>query len=313
MLPSIGCIIGPTASGKSQLALHLAACYDAEIISVDSALIYRHMNIGSAKPSLEERQQIPHHLIDIINPTDRYSAANFCTDATKHITRIMAKGKMPLLVGGTMLYIYALEVGLSHLPCADLTLRAQLDEEAQLKGWPALHKQLQAIDPIAASRIAPYDKQRIQRALEIFLLSGHPLTTLLKKKSTPSSFKLLKMALVPAERAWLRDRITHRFRHMLNMGLVEEVKTLRTRFPNLTPALPAIRTVGYRQAWQYLDNQINYDTFVTQAITATHQLAKRQLTWLNKLQNLTLLNCQDKNQLPALAEKWFRQHILPIS
>lgn len=303
------CLTGPTASGKSHLALLLAKTFNVEIVSVDSALVYRHMNIGTAKPSIAERQIVRHHLIDIIDPIHRYSVAKFCIDATHAINDILSRGKIPLLVGGSMLYIKSLESGLAKLPSANYLLRTSLDEEANLFGWPAMHQKLKKIDPVSAAQITPFDSQRIQRALEVYWSSGVPISELVKKNQHPGTFQLIKLGLIPQERQWLKARINKRFGDMLQAGFLEEVKRIRQSYPTLTLALPATRTVGYRQAWQYLDGLINYEDFVRQTIITTHQLAKKQLTWLRKMKHLTELDCQKTDTIFLKASQWFSKII----
>lgn len=307
-------LIGPTASGKTALALQLAQYYPLEIISVDSALVYRGMDIGTAKPSADELAQVPHHLIDIIDPTDSYSAASFCTDAQQLITDIRARGKLPLLVGGTMLYIKALEQGLSDLPQADPIIRAQLDADAVEQGWPALHQRLTGIDPATAARLAPTDAQRIQRALEVYLISGQPMSALLAQSTTAPALKLHKLALIPSDRAWLHLRIAQRFEQMLTAGFLDELRMLRQKCPALNLSLPSMRCVGYRQAWQYLDGELSDTQLLEQGIAATRQLAKRQLTWLRAMPDLTIIDCQQNDLLtPALTtlKEWIAPCPLP--
>jgi tRNA dimethylallyltransferase len=272
--------MGPTASGKSALAMKLAEHFPVEIISVDSAQVYRDMNVGTAKPGHEDLARVPHHLIDVLAPTERYSAAQFADDANRLIAEIRERGKLPLLVGGTMLYFKALTQGLNDLPVANPAVRAAIDARAAERGWPRLHEELAAIDPVTAARLQPADRQRIQRALEVFQISGRPLSTLLEgssREATTTNF--LRMALVPSERAALHSRIAQRFDAMLDAGLIDEVRSLRERYA-LTPDLPAMRAVGYRQVWSYLDGVIDIATLRNQGIFATRQLAKRQLTWL---------------------------------
>ena len=272
--------MGPTASGKSALAMKLAERVPVEIISVDSAQIYRDMNLGTAKASAADRARIPHHLIDILDPTARYSAAEFARDANALIADIHRRGKLPLLVGGTMLYFKALTHGLNDLPAANATLRAEIDGRAEQHGWARLHAELAEVDPLTAGRLHPTDRQRIQRALEVFHLSGRPLSALLEAPArvlTTTAF--LPVALVPSVRATLHARIAQRFDSMLADGLVDEVRSLRQRYA-LNPDLPAMRAVGYRQVWNYLDGAIDLPTLRDQGVFATRQLAKRQLTWL---------------------------------
>lgn len=303
------CLIGPTASGKSHLALLLAKTFNIEIVSVDSALVYRHMDIGTAKPSIAERQIVRHHLIDMIDPIHHYSVAKFCIDATRAIHDILSRGKIPLLVGGSMLYIKALEFGIAKLPSANYLLRTSLDEEARLFGWPALHQKLKKIDPVSAAKITPFDAQRIQRALEVYWSSGVPISKLIKKNPCANQFQLIKLGLIPHERQWLKARINKRFSDMLQAGFLEEVKQIRQNYPMLTLALPATKIVGYRQAWQYLDGLINYENFIERTIIATHQLAKKQLTWLRKMEYLTELDCQKTDAIFFKASQWFSKTI----
>jgi tRNA dimethylallyltransferase len=288
-------IMGPTASGKTASALAIAQRIPSEIISVDSALVYRGMDIGTAKPTREERAAAPHHLIDIIDPLDSYSVAQFRTDTLRLVGEIAARGKLPLLVGGTMLYFKGLADGLDDLPGADPALRAELEEEAARVGWPAMHARLALLDPETAARLAPADAQRIQRALEICALSGKPMSELLAlREKTELPFELLSFALEPSDRAVLHERIARRFDIMLEESadgsLITEVEALRRR-GDLHPGLPSMRCVGYRQAWEYLDGTINYQTMRETGIIATRQLAKRQLTWLRSMPQRVVLDC----------------------
>ncbi|MCZ7563719.1 MAG: tRNA (adenosine(37)-N6)-dimethylallyltransferase MiaA [Burkholderiales bacterium] len=282
--------MGPTASGKSQLAMALAGHAPAEIVSVDSAQVYRGMDIGTAKPPAADRRQIPHHLIDIAEPTEAYSAARFCADALPLIANIAARGRVPLLVGGTMLYFKALRDGLAPLPAADAALRAEIEAEAARRGWPALHAELARLDPASADRIRPTDPQRLQRALEVCRLAGRPMSELIRgERSTDASLDIVWIALVPNDRAVLHRRIAERFDAMLAAGLVEELAALRRRYA-LSPDLPSMRCVGYRQAWQYLEGAIARDELRNRGIFATRQLAKRQLTWLRSWTGATRLD-----------------------
>ncbi len=284
-------IMGPTASGKTAAALAIAQQVPCEIISVDSALVYRGMDIGTAKPSKEELAAVPHHLIDIIDPLDSYSVAQFRTDTLRLVAEISARGKVPLLVGGTMLYYKGLADGLDDLPGADAALRAQLDEEAARIGWPAMHARLAQIDPETAARLKPADAQRIQRALEIHALSGKPMSELLAQREKEElPFGLVSFALEPSDRGWLHERIARRFDIMLDSGFLNEVKTLRER-GDLHLGLPSIRCVGYRQAWEYLDGSIDYATMRETGIIATRQLCKRQLTWLRAMPERIVIDC----------------------
>jgi tRNA dimethylallyltransferase len=274
-------LLGPTGSGKSALALDVARHRRIEIISVDSAQVYRGLDVGSAKPTAEERAVVPHHLIDIRDAAQRYSAADFVHDARAAIAQVRARGRLPLLVGGTMLYAKALRDGLASLPSADAAVRAELEARAAQAGWPALHAQLAARDPWTAARLAPNDAQRIQRALEVLQITGTPMSELLSRGASAQP-PLEVIALVPQDRAALHQRIEQRFDDMLDRGLIDEVRALKQR-GDLARDLPSMRCVGYRQAWAYLDGGGSYDEFRRAAIAATRQLAKRQLTWLRSL------------------------------
>lgn len=279
-------LMGPTACGKTalavQLAQHFAVESPFEIISVDSVLVYRGMDIGTAKPTVAEQGGIPHHLMDIREPTAVYSAAQFRSDALGLIAAIHGRGHIPCLVGGTMLYFRALRFGLDDLPAADAGLRAELEARATHDGWPALHAELAQLDPLTAARLAPNDSQRIQRALEICHLSGQPMSALLvqqKAAAVAPAYRWLDLLMLPGARAALHVRIAQRFDAMLTAGFLDEVRTLRAR-GDLRPELPAMRSVGYRQAWDYLDGACDAATFRERGIAATRQLAKRQITWL---------------------------------
>ncbi|AKU13398.1 tRNA dimethylallyltransferase [Azoarcus sp. CIB] len=279
MHPPALLLLGPTASGKTASALALARMLPVEIVSVDSALVYRDMDIGTAKPTTEERAACPHHLIDIVSPEENYSAAQFRADALRLMDEITTRGRIPLLAGGTMLYFKALRDGLSDLPAADAALRAEIDANAAKHGWPALHAELARLDPDAAARLEPTDSQRIQRALEIVRLTGRPLAdSYAKREMAPPPFRLLPIALAPSDRAVLHARIEQRFDAMLAAGLIDEVRRLRERY-RLDLSMPSMRCVGYRQAWEYLDGTDDYATMRFKGIAATRQLAKRQLTW----------------------------------
>jgi tRNA dimethylallyltransferase len=288
--PAAILLMGPTASGKSALAATLTDRLPVEIVSVDSAQIYRGMDIGTAKPSAAERRAVPHHLIDILDPTESYSAAQFHADALKLIREISARGRTPLLVGGTMLYFKALREGLSDLPDSDPALRAQIDAEAAERGWPALHAQLAKIDAPTAARLKPTDAQRIQRALEIYRVTGKPMSKLLGRKKSALPFRLVELALAPSDRSELHRRIEERFDSMLKLGLVEELRALKKRYP-LKATLPSMRCVGYRQAWQFLDGQIGTKELRDRGVFATRQLAKRQLTWLRAMKTVRSFDC----------------------
>lgn len=288
-------LAGPTASGKTGLALRLAQVVPLEIVSVDSALVYRGMDVGTAKPSAAERAAVPHHLIDILDPREAYSAAQFVADATRLIGEIRACGRLPLLVGGTMLYFKALIEGIDALPPADAAVRAALDAEAARAGWPALHARLAAIDPAAAARLAPNDAQRIQRALEVFELTGRPLSAFHTRGTAARAPRHLLLSLEPTDRAWLHARIAERFDQMLAAGFIDEVVRLRAR-GDLHTGLPSMRCVGYRQAWEAQDAGLAGDALLAdvreRGIAATRQLAKRQLTWLRGMQR-TVLPAED--------------------
>lgn len=273
-------LMGPTASGKTGLAIELARALPVEIVSVDSALVYREMDIGTAKPSPALRAEVPHHLVDLVDPAESYSAGRFRRDALAAMAAIRARGRVPLLTGGTMMYFRALQRGLAELPPADPALRAQLDRQAAAHGWPALHARLAAVDPAAAARIQPGDSQRIQRALEVWQLVGRPLSELqAAEDSTLEGWRLLKLALAPPDRAALHARIEQRFRDMMAAGLLAEVERLHAR-GDLHAGLPSIRAVGYRQLWRHVAGECELDSAVADAITATRRLAKRQMTWL---------------------------------
>jgi tRNA dimethylallyltransferase len=288
-------LMGPTASGKTGVAVELLQTLPVELISVDSALVYRDMNIGTAKPDASTLKIAPHHLIDIIDPTESYSAATFRHDALRLMADITARGKIPLLVGGTMLYFRALQNGLSDLPVADPAVRAELDIMIAECGIAKLHEQLANVDAETAARLAPNDTQRIQRAMEVYLLTGTPMSELLKKKSDSTlPYRVTNIALIPSDRAVLHQRIATRFEQMMAQGLVAEVRGLRDKY-ELHPELPAMRCVGYRQAWQFLDGEINETQLVETGLAATRQLAKRQLTWLRSTPDKIELDCLSKN------------------
>lgn len=286
-------LMGPTGTGKTDLAVAIRQQLPVEIISVDSALVYKNMDIGTAKPDAATLKLAPHRLIDFLDPSQAYSAADFREDALREMAEITASGRIPLLVGGTMLYFRALESGLSELPSADPAIRARLVSDAEKYGWAALHERLQQIDSEAAARIHPNDPQRLQRALEVYELTGQNLTTLQRNQRFETCpYHLLKIALIPEERAWLHERLEQRFDKMLETGFINEVERLYER-PDLNIALPAIRAVGYRQVWDYLDGKIDYNLMRNRAIVATRQLAKRQMTWLRSDQGLSLYNAED--------------------
>jgi tRNA dimethylallyltransferase len=291
--PPVLCLAGPTASCKSAIALALARELPIEIVSVDSALVYRGMDIGTAKPSAAELAAVPHHLIDILDPRESYSAARFVSDAVALVAQIHARGRVPLLVGGTMLYFHALREGLHTMPQTDPALRAALDARAAREGWPALHAELARVDPATAARLAPNDAQRIQRALEVWQLSGRPLSAWHgdeRAAAGPGAAWPL-VALEPTSRAWLHGRIAARLDQMLQQGLVDEVRALRAR-GDLHPGLPSMRCVGYRQAWAALDDG-DLAPLRERTLAATRQLAKRQLTWLRSISSRHVRACDD--------------------
>ncbi|PHM44526.1 tRNA delta-isopentenylpyrophosphate transferase [Xenorhabdus mauleonii] len=294
-LPKAIFMMGPTASGKTALSIALRQQLPVELISVDSALIYRGMNVGTAKPSAEEQLQAPHRLIDILDPAEVYSAADFRRDALKEMADITAAGRIPLLVGGTMLYFKALLEGLSPLPSANPEIRAQIEQQAEELGWEALHRQLQEIDPVAGTRIHPNDPQRITRALEVFRISGKTLTELTETSGEILPYQVHQFAIAPASREILHQRIAARFEQMIKSGFEDEVKALYAR-NDLHTDLPSIRCVGYRQMWSYLAGEISHDEMVYRGICATRQLAKRQITWLRSWDNVTWLNSDQPKQ-----------------
>ncbi|EHH0684619.1 tRNA (adenosine(37)-N6)-dimethylallyltransferase MiaA [Vibrio vulnificus] len=301
-LPLALFLMGPTASGKTELAIRLRQRYPVELISVDSALIYKGMDIGTAKPDEREQKLAPHRLIDILDPTEAYSAADFRRDALAAMNEIVAQGKIPLLVGGTMLYFKALLEGLSPLPAANAEIRQQIEQEALTKGWPVLHDELQEIDPVSAARIHPNDPQRLSRALEVYRISGKTLTELTETKGESLPFRVKQFAIAPKERAELHRRIELRFDKMMEAGFEQEMRALYTR-KDLHPDLPSIRCVGYRQMWDYLDGNCTLDDAIYRGICATRQLAKRQITWLRSWDNLTWLDSENIEQsLETLSE-----------
>jgi tRNA dimethylallyltransferase len=296
-LPSIVALAGPTASGKSAAALALAERLDAEIVTVDSAQVYRGMDIGTAKPTREERERVPHHLVDIRDPAQAYSAAEFATDAQRLAREIRGRGRRVVLAGGTMLYFKALFEGLAAMPPADAAVRACIEEEAARAGWPALHAQLAGVDAATAARLAPNDAQRIQRALEVFRLTGQPLSHFHGQAArAPGLRPDLFLSLEPTDRGWLHERIAQRFDAMLAAGFLDEVRRLRAR-GDLHPELPSMRSVGYRQAWEALDGRHPLASVRERGIAATRQLAKRQLTWLRGLPERTVIACDAPDAL----------------
>ena len=293
-LPTAVFLMGPTATGKTNVAVELAQQFPVEIISVDSALVFRDMNIGTAKPDAGTLARAPHHLINIINPTEAYSAAAFRHDALRLMADITARGKIPLLVGGTMLYFKALREGLSQLPQADPIVRAELDAEIALHGIQHLHRQLTMVDAETAARLAPNDTQRIQRAMEVFRITGQSMSSLLASDThSPTNtlpYQIISIALVPSDRSQLHARIATRFNNMMTEGLLDEVRVLRKKY-SLNPNMTSMRCVGYRQAWQYLDGEITEAALLETGIAATRQLAKRQLTWLRSSQIDFAVDC----------------------
>jgi tRNA dimethylallyltransferase len=288
--------MGPTASGKTALAMALQDTLPCDIVSVDSALIYREMDIGTAKPTQVELQQYPHRLINLRDASESYSAADFCQDALVQISEIRANNRIPLLVGGTMMYFKSLIEGISPLPAANAEIRQEIEKEAIALGWQAMHDKLTVIDPVSALRIHPNDPQRLTRALEVYRLTGHTLTQLTKIKGDKLGGNILQLAITPKERSTLHDRIAQRYQQMIDLGFEEEVAKLKTR-KDLHQDLPSIRCVGYRQMWQYLDGDFDHKEMVFRGICATRQLAKRQLTWLRSWPDLHWLTTDDKTNL----------------
>ena len=290
--PLLICLAGPTASGKSAASMALARRWPIEIIVMDSATIYRGMDIGTAKPTAEEQARVPHHLLDIRDPAQAYSAAEFARDAAALARDIRARGRIPLLCGGTMLYYKALREGLNDLPEADPEIRRHLDAQALEHGWPALHAELARVDPVTAARLAPHDSQRLQRALEIWHSSGRPMSDWLAQPPVPvlPGWRFETISLEPSDRAVLHARIARRYQAMIAAGLPDEVRSLHAR-ADLHPGLPSIRCVGYRQLWDHLDGRISLDQAIEQAIAATRQLAKRQITWLRSLPQRIPVDC----------------------
>ncbi|MBI4206337.1 MAG: tRNA (adenosine(37)-N6)-dimethylallyltransferase MiaA [Betaproteobacteria bacterium] len=284
-------LMGPTASGKTAVATAIAGKLPCEIVSVDSAQIYRHMNVGTAKPGTELLERVPHHLVDIVEPHESYSAARFRDDALIAMREITERGNVPLLVGGTMLYFQALTEGLNELPEADAAIRLVIDTMADESGWPALHGELARVDPETAARLKPNDAQRIQRALEVYYLTNTPMSELLRKpKCVYYPYSAIKIALVPGERERLHERIGRRFEDMLELGLITELRKLRNQYA-LEPTMPSMRCVGYRQVWQYLDGEFGLAALREKGVAATRQLAKRQLTWLRATKDVEAFDC----------------------
>lgn len=298
----IFCLMGPTACGKTQLAIELVRRFPFEIISVDSAMVYRDMNIGTAKPSVEILQLAPHRLIDIRDPKDSYSVGNFYHDVWCHIEDIRATGKMPLLVGGTMMYFNALMNGLAHLPSADAHTRQLLQQRAENEGWQKLYDELVTVDSVAASRIEPYDKQRIQRALEVYYLTGQPISSFQQQKSKQhTKYVIHQIGLIPQNRTWLHQRIALRFAEMLAQGFIAEGEKLAAR-TDLNRDLPSLRAVGYRELLSYLASEISYEDMREKSIIATRQLAKRQLTWLRSFDSIHQINADAPDVLDQVCD-----------
>ncbi len=289
--PVVFCLVGPTAAGKTAAAMHLAERFGFDIVSVDSAMVYRHMNIGTAKPTAEVLAKMPHRLVDILDPWETYSAGRFRQDALREIEQIFAAGRLPLLVGGTFLYFRALEQGLAALPVADDKVRAQIDARAEQVGWPAMHAELAAQDPPIAARIKPTDRQRIQRALEVIELSGERMSDLQRKSTaTPANFEFVHLALLPSDRLVLHQRVAQRFEEMLDSGFVEEVEQLRAMAP-MNAGCTSMRAVGYRQVWAHLDGEYDLPEAARRAVVATRRLVKRQLTWLRSAPEAADFDC----------------------
>lgn len=306
-LPPAIFLMGPTASGKTALAIELCQHLPCEIISVDSALIYQGMDIGTAKPSAQELALAPHRLIDILDPAQSYSVAEFRRDAIAAMDEISAKGNIPLLVGGTMMYFKALLDGLSPLPESDASVRANIEKQAERDGWQMLHERLKSIDPQSAQRIHPNDPQRLLRALEVYELTKQSMSELMLQKSAPLAYQAYQFAIAPADRQVLHHRIAQRFKQMLQQGFQQEVEKLRQRI-DLNLNLPSMRCVGYRQMWQFLDHEFTYEEMQQRAIAATRQLAKRQLTWLRGWDNIFLLDTFAKDNLTQVIKLSKLQH-----
>jgi len=301
-------LMGPTASGKTAVAVQLTTTLPCEIISVDSALVYKGMDIGTAKPDAATLARAPHHLINIIEPHESYSAARFRDDALVLMREITERGNIPLMVGGTMLYFKSLVEGLNDLPEADSTVRLIIETMAEEEGWPAVHEKLRKVDPQTAARLDPNDSQRVQRALEIYYITGKSMTDLLKKpKYVYFPYTPIRIALLPIDRSVLHDRIALRFEKMLDDGLVDELRALRDEYA-LEPDMPSMRCVGYRQAWDFLSDRISRSELLEQGIAATRQLAKRQLTWLRSMENMTEFDCLTNN-VGDLVLEYIRQEL----
>ncbi|MDN5843621.1 MAG: tRNA (adenosine(37)-N6)-dimethylallyltransferase MiaA [Alcaligenaceae bacterium] len=309
MMRVLVCLAGPTASGKSAAALALARRWPIEIITMDSATIYRGMDIGTAKPDPAEQACVPHHLLDIRDPSETYSAAEFAVDAASLVRQITERGRIPILVGGTMLYYKALREGLHALPPAKPALRAEIDQEARTKGWPAMHAELARYDPETAARLAPNDSQRLQRAIEIHRLSGRNMSDWLRDAPEPllPDYRHQTISLEPLDRAWLHARIAERYKAMMRAGLLDEVRELHQR-PDLHSDLPAVRCVGYRQLWEHLEGRDSLEAAVERAIFATRQLAKRQITWLRSLPERQAIDCQSTQAVDLVIDRFALYH-----
>lgn len=299
--PLVICLMGPTASGKTALAVELVQRFPLEIISIDSAMIYRGMDIGSAKPDAATLSKAPHHLIDILDPTEAYSAAQCCDDVNALCAAIVQRGHVPLLTGGTMMYFHALQQGLATLPEADAAVRQALLDEATIYGWGYMHKRLAEVDPVSGARIHPNDTQRIQRALEVFAVTQTPLSTLWDTSKLTPAYRFMNLILMPEDRSWLHERIALRFQQMLAEGLIDEVTHLITTW-SLTATHPAMKSVGYRQVWAYLQGEYNQAMLAEKGIAATRQLAKRQLTWLRHWTEKHVLTAEH----PAILDEMIR-------
>jgi tRNA dimethylallyltransferase len=305
----VAILTGPTGTGKTDVALALAREFPIEIVSVDSAQVYRGLDVGSAKPSAEILAQVPHHLIDLVEPTESYSAGQFVRDATAAIEDIEARGRVPLLVGGTMLYLRALMGGIAELPASSNEVRARLDAEAAAQGWPALHARLATLDPAAAGRIHPNDAQRIQRALEVHATTGQRISDLQSDTRSAMQRDFAVVALIPADRERLHEALARRFEQMMTAGFLDEVRALRGR-GDLTDAHPAMRAVGYRQLWAHLDGAYPLETARLRAVAATRQLAKRQMTWLRSMANIQVLDPYDAQRFVGIRESLIRAFCL---
>lgn len=306
------CLMGPTASGKTDVAIELCERYPLDIISVDSALVYRHMNIGTAKPDAETLRRAPHRLVDIRDPEETYSAGDFIRDAQEEMQKIFAAGRVPLLVGGTMMYFRALIAGIASLPSGDAEVRQKIDSEAKDLGWPAMHARLREVDPVAAERIKPNDSQRIQRALEVYEISGRSLTDWQQSsqdEQVSTGTEYLKIALDIAERSVLHERIERRLELMFNAGFVDEVVELRQR-AGLSRDMPSMRSVGYRQVWAHLEGELTFEESRYRALVATRQLAKRQFTWLRSETDLFSVNALEAGKVDAISEHLDINHVI---